>query len=81
MTPPRWVDEHGRLKPTRPCHRCGTPVPVDHAYRLEHLPMIGWQHFAEASFVEWCGHQQRFVVVPDVDGERAALVPVWGEAA
>jgi hypothetical protein len=23
MTPPRWVDEHGRPRPTRPCPRCG----------------------------------------------------------
>ena len=23
--------------------------------------------------MEWCGHQQRFLVVPDVDGERVTV--------
>ena len=43
--------------------------------------MIGWQLFAEAQVVQWCGHAQHFLVVPDADGERAALVPILGEAA
>jgi len=54
---------------------------VGHTHRLEHLPMMGWRVFAEASFVEWCGHQQCFLVVPHADGVRAALVPILGEAA
>ena len=37
--------------------------------------------FAEAQIVQWCGHAQHFLVVPDADGERAALVPIYGEAA
>ena len=41
--------------------------------------MIGWQLFAEAQIVQWCGHAQHFLVVPDADGERAALVPVFRE--
>ena len=81
MTPPRWVDADGKLMATRPCHRCGAPVPVGKTYRLEHLRMIGWQLFAEAGYVEWCGHQQHFLVVPHEDSERAALVPIFGEAA
>lgn len=64
-----------------PCHRCGTLVPVGHTYRLEHLLMLGWRVFAEASYVEWCGHEQRFLVVPHIDRERAALGPIFGEAA
>ena len=43
--------------------------------------MIGWQLFAEALIVQWCGHAQHFMVVPHEDGERAALVPIFGEAA
>jgi hypothetical protein len=48
---------------------------------LEHMKMIGWQLFTEAQIVQWCGHAQHFLVVPDADGERAALVPIFGEAA
>jgi hypothetical protein len=40
MTPPRWLDEHGKLKATRPCHRCGTPVPVGYSFQLAHLRMM-----------------------------------------
>ena len=43
--------------------------------------MIGWQLFTEAQIVQWCGHNQHFLVVPDADGEPAALVPIPGEAA
>ena len=81
MTAPRWVDEDGKPMATRPYHRCGTPVPVGHTKRLEYLRMIGWQLFAEASIVQWCGHAQPFLVVPHVDGVRAAVVPIFGEAA
>ena len=81
MTPPRWVDEHGTLLATRPCHRCGTPTPVDRTFCLEHLRMIGWQLFTEAQIVGWCGHDHHFLVVPDADGERPVLVPILGETA
>ena len=43
--------------------------------------MIGWQLFAEAGIVHWCGHDHHYVVVPHADGERAVLVPTFGEAA
>ena len=81
MSPPRWLDEHGRQRPTRPCHRCGTHVPVGYSFRLEHMRMIGWRLFAEEQIVQWCGHDHHFLVVPDADGERAVLVPIFGEAA
>ena len=83
MTPPRWLDEHGKLMATRLCHRCGTPVPVGYSYQFAHLRMIGWQLFAEEEqVVQWCGHDHHFLVVPDADGMRAVLVvPNLGEAA
>lgn len=81
MTSPRWLDEHGKPMATRPCHRCRTPVPVGRTFRLEHMKMIGWRLFTEAQVVQWCGHAQHFLVVPDADGDRAALVPIYGEAA
>lgn len=43
--------------------------------------MIGWRLFAETGTVQWCGHDHHFFVVPHVDGDRAALVPIFGEAA
>jgi hypothetical protein len=41
MTLPRWLDEHGKLMVTRPCPRCGTPVPVGRTFRLEHVKAEG----------------------------------------
>jgi hypothetical protein len=35
--------------------------------------MIGWQLFAKAGIVQWCGHDHHFLVVPHADGERAVL--------
>jgi hypothetical protein len=43
--------------------------------------MIGWTLFGEVEYVSWCGHLQRFLLVPHADGERAVLVPILGEAA
>ena len=80
MTPPRWVDEHGKLLATRPCPECGQPVRILHP-RIEHLRMIGWTLFGEADYVSSCGHLQRFLLVPHVDGETGYLVPILGEAA
>ena len=81
MTPPRWLDEDGEERATRPCHRCGKPTPVRYSYRLEHLRMAGFQLFAEAQIVHWCGDDHHYLVVPAADGERAVLVPILGEAA
>ncbi len=78
---PIWLDGSGRRMPTPPCPRCGTPVPVDRTFRLNHMKMIGWQLFTEAQIVQWCGHDHHFLVVPAADGERAVLVPILGEAA
>ena len=75
---PIWRDESGALRPIRPCARCGRAVPIDR-FRLEHLRMIGWQLFAPATFVNWCGHAQEFVPLPDGAG-WCWLVPVIGEA-
>ena len=81
MTPPRWLDEHGKPMATRPCPRWGTPTPVGRTFRPEHMKMIAGQLFAEVQVVQWCGHAQHVLVVPDADGERAVLVPILGEAA
>jgi hypothetical protein len=79
MTPPVWLDEAGKPRPTRPCPQCGRVAPVFH-FRLEHLRLMGWRLFAVASYTNWCGHGQEFIPVPDADG-WVRLVPVMGEAA
>jgi hypothetical protein len=76
LTPPIWLDERGRRRPTRPCPKCGSDSP-EHRYRFEHLRMIGWgQPRQVLKIVNWCGHSQDFVAWPGADGYWA-LVPVW----
>src|SRR5580765_6769750 len=29
MSPPRWIGEHGRPRPTRPCPTCGRVIPIN----------------------------------------------------
>jgi hypothetical protein len=43
--------------------------------------MIGWQLFAVADYVSWCGHRQEFLLVSHIDGVMGHLVPIEGEAA
>ena len=75
MTPPIWLDEHGREAPTRPCHvpDCTREWPV-RRYRFEHLSWSGWPT-QPMVVVNWCGHVQEFVPWPDKDGYWT-LVPV-----
>ena len=78
MTPPRWLDEHGHPRPTRPCPRCGRAAPVLRC-REDQLRLLGWRLYGEGSFVNWCGHKQEFVVVPEGEG-WCRVVSVMGEA-
>ncbi len=78
MAPPVWLEESGTQRPVRRCLRCGREAPV-YRFRLEHLRLIGWPLFAPAEYVNWCGHAQEFVVLPDGD-DWCRLVPVLGEA-
>ena len=48
-------------------------------YRYETLRQIGWPLFRVARFVNWCGHAQQLIPMPD-DGEWVRLVPVIGTA-
>jgi len=78
LIPPIWLDEAGRPRPVRPCVRCGREAPV-YRFRLEHLRLIGWRLFAAVEYVNWCGHAQECVALPEADG-WSWLVPVRGEA-
>src|SRR5262249_60264255 len=52
VSPPRWVDESGKPRPTRPCSRCGRDAPI-FRLRLEDVRRNGWSPFTPASFVHW----------------------------
>jgi hypothetical protein len=78
MVPPIWLDESGHTRPVRSCLRCGREAPV-YRFRLEILPRVGWRLFAPAEYVNWCGHAQEFIPLPERDGS-CWLVPIDGEA-
>ena len=46
-------------------------------YRYETLRQIGWPLFRVARFVNWCGHGQELIPLPD-EGEWVRMVPVLG---
>jgi hypothetical protein len=79
MTPPIWLDEFGRRRPVRPCPRCGREISVLRM-RVEDVRRVGWQLYTPAQYVEWCGHGQEVIPMPDPDG-WCLLVPVLGEAS
>ena len=64
MTPPRWVDEHGHPCPTRPCPTCGRVIPIKRWPVLRTGAMRRWP-YEVLRVVEWCGHQQELILVPD----------------
>ena len=78
--PPIWLDEDCQRVQTRPYPRpgCGREHPL-RRYRYEVLRQIGWPLFRVARFVDWCGHEQELIPMPD-DGEWVRLVPVIGTA-
>jgi hypothetical protein len=41
--------------------------------------LIGWPLYRVASFINWCGHRQEVIPIPDED-EWVRCVPVIGEA-
>ena len=79
MTPPIWLDQHGRRRPTYPCPRpgCNREWAEPSRYSFEHLLMTGWAKPSQVmKIVNWCGHSQDFVAWPEADGYWR-LVPVW----
>jgi len=41
--------------------------------------LIGWPLYRVTSVVQWCGHRQDFIPVPD-EGEWVRMVPIIGTA-
>jgi hypothetical protein len=80
LTPPIWLDEHGKEVPTRKCCQssCTREYPL-RRYRYATLKQIGWPLYRVASFTNWCGHGQEVIPVP-IDREWVQLVPIIGEA-
>ena len=78
--PPIWINEDGQRAQTRPCPRpgCGREVPIRRS-RYETLRQIGWPLFRVARYVEWCGHGQELMPMPD-EGEWVRMVAVIGMA-
>ena len=72
MSPPRYS------VPTRPCPRCSCVVPV-RRYEASTLRMLKRRPYEEATFVNRCGHDQEFVLVPERDGWFGQIL-VLGEA-
>jgi hypothetical protein len=79
MTPPRWVDERGRLCPTRPCPRFGRVIPVNR-WPVKTVPSQKRSPYQVITFVEWCGHQQEVVLLPE-GNEWYSEIPVLGVAS
>jgi hypothetical protein len=77
--PPIWLDEDGQRRGQDHARaRCVREIPI-RRYRYEVLRQIGWPPFRVARYVEWCGHGQELIPVPD-EGEWVRLVPVIGTA-
>jgi len=41
-------------------------------FRLEHLRLVGWRLFTPVEYVNWCGHGQEFILIPERNGLRGA---------
>jgi hypothetical protein len=72
MSPPRFDG------PTRPCTVCGRVFAV-HRYAPSTMRMLGYRVYQALTVVNWCGHGNEFILVPEADG-WCAQVPVLGVA-
>jgi hypothetical protein len=75
MTPPTWLDAHGRRRPTLACWTCGREV-APMRFRAEHLRPHGWQPLRTLRIPDWCGCSTEYLPVP-VCGGWWYLVPIW----
>jgi hypothetical protein len=57
MSPPVWRD-----LPTRPCPRCGAPLPI--TQRIVEPRAVDWRPCASVRVVNWCGHAEELLPSP-----------------
>jgi hypothetical protein len=48
--------------------------------RLEDIRRLGWSPYVPTAFVNWCGHAQEIIPIPDADGV-CEFIPILGEAS
>ena len=66
--------------PTYPCPRCGAVARMTRLSEAD-LRHAGYTVFGRDQYVvNWCGHGQEFITVPDTAG-MWWLVPILGEAS
>jgi hypothetical protein len=70
-----WVDQYGRPRPTRP-PRSQRVIPVNR-WPVQTPPTQQRWPYQVMTFVEWCGHLQEVVLVPEGDGWYSEI-PVLG---
>jgi hypothetical protein len=63
MTPPSWLDRHGRRVPTRSCWHSGAETP-DSRFRADDLQRHGWLPTQTFRIAGWCGCSQEYLPVP-----------------
>jgi hypothetical protein len=78
MVPPSWTSPGGASR-YGPRPRCGRDISVLRM-RVEDVRRVGWQVYTPAQYVEWCGHAQEIVPIPQSDG-WCRFVPLLGEAS
>lgn len=78
MSHPAWVDWDGQLCPTRPCPKCGRVIPIKR-WPVLRTGAIRHRPWEVLSVVEWCGHLQELILVPD-GAEWFSEIPVLGVA-
>ena len=75
MTPPTWLDAHGRRRPTLACWTCGREV-APMRFRAADLRRHGWAPPQTLQIPDWCGCSTEYLPVPTGDGWWP-LVPIW----
>jgi hypothetical protein len=75
MTPPTWLDAHGRRCPTQACWTCGREV-APMRFRAEHLRPHGWEPGQTLHIPDWCGCTTEYLPVPAGRGWWH-VIPIW----
>jgi hypothetical protein len=75
MTPPTWLDAHGRRRPTLACWTCGREV-APMRLRGSDLERTGWRPPETLLMPDWCGCSTEYLPVL-VGGGWWQLVPIW----